>query len=226
MLDLSKLKPSDDTATEIAASLDRITAARAEAEAALIAARDNREQLLLEGSAREIKAAEQAAADAALDIERLGLLEAQIAPTLEPARERERQAAHDAAVAEFDAALEANTATWNREIPKLTKAIDKLAEERRALATRARELGLRDVADQIDLDTRDQPSTATMREEAKEAARLAQLEANRIEAERREQRRRQWEEQSRAYDERQRAAEAEAAARGYPSPVRIITGAA
>lgn len=221
MIDLSKLKPSDDTAAEIAASLARITAARAEAEATLIGARDNREKLLLEGSAREIKAAEQAAADAALDLERLALLEAQIAPTLEPARERERQAAHDAAVAEFEDELATNTATWNREIPRLTKAIDRLAEERKALATRARELGLRDTAAMIDLDTRDRPSTATMREEAKETARVAQIEANRLEAERREQRRRQWEEQSRAIDERQRAAEAEAAARGYPSPVTI-----
>ena len=221
MIDLSKLKPSDDTAAEIAAALARITAARAEAEAALIAARDNREQLLLEGSAREIKAAEQAAADAALDIERLGLLEAQLAPMLQPARERERQAAHAAAVAEFETTLEANNATWNREIPKLTKAIDRLAEERRALATRARELGLRDTASMIDLDVRDRPSTATMREEAKEAARLAQLEANAALLRQVEERRKRREAEDREYAERQRAAEAEAAARGYPSPVTI-----
>lgn len=221
MIDLSKLKPSDDTAAEIAAALDRITAARAEAEATLIAARDNREQLLLEGSAREIKAAEQAAADAALDIERLGLLEGQLAPTLEPARQRERQAAHDAAVAEFEAALEANNTTWNREIPKLSKQIDKLAEERRALATRARELGLRDVADLIGLDVRDRPSTATMREEAKEAARVAQLEANAALLRQVEDRRKRREAEDREFAERQRAAEAEAAARGYPSPVTI-----
>ena len=190
MIDLTKLKPGADTAAEIAASLARITAARAEAEATLIAARDNREQLLLEGSAREIKAVEQHIADAALDLERLSLLEGQVAPTLEAARQRERQAARDAEIAEFESAIEANTAIWNREIPKLSKQIDQLAEERRALATRARELGLRDVADRIGVDVRDRPSTEQMRIEAKEAARARQLEANRLEAERREQRRR------------------------------------
>ena len=221
MIDLTKLKPGADTAAEIAASLARITAARAEAEATLIAARDNREQLLLEGSAREIKAAEQAAADAALDIERIALLEGQIAPTLEPARQRERQAAHAAAVVEFEAALEANTAIWNREIPKLSKQIDKLAEERKALATRARELGLRDTAAMIDLDTRDRPSTATMREEAREAARARQLEANASLIRQAEERRKRREAEDREFAERQRGAEAEAAARGYPSPVTI-----
>lgn len=148
-LDISKIKPNNDSSAEIEASLARIDAARGEAEAKLAEARASRETLLIEGSTKELRAAEQAIADHELDLERLALLHAKIEPTLEPARERERQAEHESQVAALRADIEASHRRWNKELEGAVRKVAELVEGRHALAHRAQALGLREDADKL-----------------------------------------------------------------------------
>lgn len=226
-IDLATLRPTDDTADAIAASLTRIEAARAEAEATLIKARADREKLLIEGSAKAIKASEQEAHDAALDIERLALIEAKIEPTLSPARQREAQAEHDAAISALEIEIEASDARWNSELQQHVRAIADLVAERQRLAQRARVLKLENHAALLLQGTEwTGPTNAQMREE--QAAHEARVRAEAIErnareaAERREEWRRDREERGKQFREEQaRLTAAERDRRGYVGRVVV-----
>lgn len=145
-IEIAKLRPTDETASAISAALAQIAAARADAEAQLAQTVVERDRLMLEGSAKEIAAAEKKFADTQLDLERLSLLHAKIEPTLEFAREREAREARAAEIADLEADIEASDRRWNDELPELVAAIRVLVDERLALADRASALRLYDHA--------------------------------------------------------------------------------
>lgn len=226
-IDLATLRPTGESADDIAEALTRIAAARAEAEATLIKARADREKLLIEGSPKAIRASEQEAHDAALTIERLALIEAKIEPTLAAARQREAQAARDAAVAALEAEIEASDARWNSELQQHVQAIADLVAERQELAQRARVLKLNNHAALLLQGTDWTPaSNAQIRHERAEADARRAAEANeRLYAERAAQREfwnRDREERGKQFREEQaKLTAAERDRRGYVGAMAI-----
>ncbi len=137
-MDMKSLHPTDASAAACRAALDRIATARAEAQSAHAAATTRRESLMVEGSAKEIRKAEDAIADAQLDLDRLQILEDRVAQQLADAELRERREGAEAEHASVAAEIEAHLAKTDRDLPKILAPIKELLAERVALIHRAR----------------------------------------------------------------------------------------
>ncbi len=137
-MDMKSLHPADASAAACRAALDRIAAATAEAESSRAAATTRRESLMIEGSAKEIRKAEDAIADAQLDLDRLKLLEDRVAQQLADAELRERREAAEAEHAAVAEAIQAHLAATEQALPEILRPIQQLLAERMALIHRAR----------------------------------------------------------------------------------------
>lgn len=122
-MDISKLKPTDETASACRASLDRITAAMAETDAAIVQASTRRDNLMLEGSGKEIRKAEQDLADGQLDLDRLKLLDDRVRAQLAGAEADERKAAIRADHAALIPKIADHVAELDRVLPKVAKQL-------------------------------------------------------------------------------------------------------
>jgi hypothetical protein len=125
-LDLADIRPADGTSANIAAAIERCTAAREAASAGLMQTKADRRTLLLSGTDAQLVANERGVARAENDIERLGLLAEELESALIAAKAAEARAEWAARVDAYNASQAAFAARWRAEYPEAADAIRSL----------------------------------------------------------------------------------------------------
>lgn len=135
---ITELHPKEDTPAAIRAALISIEGEREGAQAAITAASEARDRLMLEGEPRQVREADTKLADARIRLDQLDALTAKLRADLEPAAERETREHQDRVHAKAVAAMRLDAERWDQELPPLTAAIRSLIEKRRAMIEQLR----------------------------------------------------------------------------------------
>lgn len=134
---LSRIRPAADTPEAIEAAIEAVKQEKAAAQTRLITAKAKRDVLLLTGTNAEIRAAEDAARDAELDLARLDAVGAPLAAQLADAVTRSHAAALAEQIRQAEEAITAFNAWFATEYEPHARAIaEGVALERKALRAR------------------------------------------------------------------------------------------
>lgn len=116
---LHSLRPADATPAAIAEALDRARTAESEAAAAVTAALERRDDLLLDGTPEQLRAAETAVREARESAERLGAMVAQLASRHRTMKRAAIEAKVEQDCNDTEATALAVEAWWQRQLPTL-----------------------------------------------------------------------------------------------------------
>jgi hypothetical protein len=160
-MDLAALRPENTTAAAIAAALQRVEAASAEAQQGVTDAKLRRDGLLLDGSPAQLAASERLLAAARDLAERVAAMEGQLRTRLAAAKRAELLAELAAAKAGYEAASAASAQWWTEAEPELRAKVIQGMRMRRAMSSALAEWGsLQTAASQLypaDAGTADYP---------------------------------------------------------------------